>query len=80
MPLPSMNFAGGLSPAGQSLGLGSLPGMAGLGDAMETPEERRKRLQQIEQQRSLLTQNASPAANSLFGSPLSGFNGTGLLR
>ena len=72
-----------ISAAGMALGLGSIPGItgtAGLGDAMETEEERRKRLQQIAQQRSLLTQNASPATASLFGSPLSGFNGTGLIR
>ena len=74
-----MNF----SPAGQALGLNNLPGLtgvAGLGDAMETEEERRKRLQQIAQQRQLLSQQGSPAAASLFGSPLSGFNGTGLIR
>jgi hypothetical protein len=74
----------GLSPAGASLGVGgSIPGItgtAGLGDAMETDEERRKRLQQIEQQRSVLIQNSSPAASSLFGSPFAGLNGTGLLR
>ena len=65
--MPGMNF----SPAGMALGLGSLPGItgtAGLGDAMETDEERKRRLAQIAQQRSLLTQQGSPAANSLFGS------------
>ena len=74
-------FPGGLSPAGHSLDLGGIPGMAGFGfgDATETEEERRKRLQQIAQQRSVLTQNASPAASSLFGG-LGGFNGTGLIR
>ena len=69
-------FPGGLSPAGQTLGLaGMIPGMGGMGDAMESPEERRKRLQQIELQRQSLTQNASPASTSLFGGmggPLSG--------
>ena len=73
-------FPGGLSPVGQSLGLaGMIPGMGGMGDATETEEERRRRLAQIAQQRSLLTQNASPAASSLFGG-LGGFNGTGLIR
>jgi hypothetical protein len=74
MPLP-------FSPAGQSLGLGGIPGMAGFGfgDAAESEEERRKRLAQIAQQRSLLTQNSSPAASSLFGGQ-GGFNGTGLIR
>ena len=73
MPLP-------FSPAGQALGLaGMIPGMGGMGDATESPEERRKRLAQIEQQRSALTQQGSPAASSLFGG-LGGFNGTGLIR
>jgi hypothetical protein len=77
-----MNF----SPAGQSLGLnnlGSIPGLtavAGLGDQLETDEQRRKRLAQLQQSQQSLTQNSSPATASLFGSPLSGFNGTGLLR
>ena len=76
MPL---NFSTGLSPAGMSLGLNNLPGLtgtAGLGDALESDEERKRRLAQIAQQRSLLTQNSSPAASSLFGG-LGGFNGTG---
>ena len=71
------------SPAGMALGLGSIPGLtgtAGLGDAMETDEERRKRLQQLQQSRGQLTQQGSPATQSLFGSPFAGFNGTGLLR
>lgn len=70
----NMNF----SPAGQALGLGGMAGMGGFGfgDAAETPEERRKRLQQIELQRQTLTQSSSPATNSLFGSMTS----TGLLR
>jgi hypothetical protein len=73
MPLP-------FSPAGQALGLaGMIPGMGGMGDATESPEERRKRLAQIEQQRSALTQQGSPAANSLFGGGLSGIAGTGRL-
>ena len=47
---------------------------------METEEERRKRLAQIAQQRQLLTQSSSPAANSLFGgSALAGIGGTGRL-
>ena len=74
MPMP-------FSPAGQALGLaGMIPGMGGFGDAQESEEERRKRLAQVAQQRGLLTQQGSPATASLFGSPLSGFNGTGLLR
>ena len=80
MPINSnMNF----SPAGMALGLGSIPGITGtpgLGDAMESEEERRKRLQQIAQQRQLLSQQGSPAATSLFGSPFGGLGGTGLLR
>lgn len=68
------------SPAGQALGLGGLAGIpglgAGLGDATESEEERRKRLGMVAQQRSLLTPQASPATNSLFGSMTS----TGLLR
>jgi hypothetical protein len=74
MPNPSQ-----FSPAGQSLfgGLGQIPGLgAGLGDATESEEERRKRLGMVAQQRSLLTPQASPATNSLFGSMTS----TGLLR
>jgi hypothetical protein len=72
----------GLSPAGASLGLGSIPG---LGDALagqvgdETDELRKKRLLQ-QQQQQLLGPGGSAASASLFGSPLSGLNGTGLLR
>ena len=72
----------GFSPAGRSLfgggvgGMAGLTGVAGLGDQLETDEERKRRLAQIAQQRSLLTQNASPATASLFGSMTS----TGLLR
>jgi hypothetical protein len=58
------------SPAFLALGLNNIPGVtaaAGLGDAMETEEERRRRLAQIAQQRQLLTQSGSPAASSLFG-------------
>ena len=81
MAVSSM-FPGGLILAGQSLGLGGIPGMAGFGfgDATETEEERRKRLGMVAQQRGLLTQQGSPAASSLVGSPLGGFNGTGLIR
>jgi hypothetical protein len=73
-----MNF----SPAGQSLGLGSIPG---LGDALagqvgdETDELRKKRLLQ-QQQSQLLGPGGSAASASLFGSPLTGIGGTGLLR
>jgi hypothetical protein len=77
-----MNFPGGLSPAGASLGLGSIPGLtavAGLGDQLETDEQRRKRLAQLQQSQQSLTQNSSPAASSLFGGGLSGIGGTGRL-
>jgi hypothetical protein len=63
-----------------ALGLGQIPGItgtAGLGDAMETEEERRKRLGMVAQQRSALTQNASPASASLFGGGISGIGGVG---
>jgi hypothetical protein len=68
------------SAAGRALGLG-MAGMGGFGfgDQQESEEERRKRLQQFAQQRGLLTQNASPAASSLFGGGLSGIGGTGRL-
>ena len=76
MAMQSM-FPGGLSPAGQSLGLaGMIPGMGGMGDALETPEERRKRLAQLQQSQQSLTPQASPATNALFGS----MTPTGLLR
>ena len=61
---PNMGF----SPAGQALFGGGVAGMGGFGDQLESEDERRKRLAQIAQQRGLLTQNASPAASSLFGS------------
>lgn len=76
MPMP-------FSPAGQALGLGGMiPGMGfGFGDQQESDEERKRRLAQIEQQRGLLTQQGSPATQSLFGgSPFGGIGGTGLLR
>ena len=76
MPMQFTNF----SPAGQSLFGGfwaKSPGLgAGLGDATESEEERRKRLGMVAQQRSLLTPQASPATNALFGS----MTPTGLLR
>jgi hypothetical protein len=77
MPINSnMNF----SPAGMALGLGSIPGMAGFGfgDQQETEEERRKRLGMVAQQRGQLTQQGSPATQSLFGG-IGGVNGTGRL-
>ncbi len=69
MPMP-------FSPAGQSLSLGSIPG---LGTALagqtadETEEERRRRLQQMQQQRlmGIGGTGGSAAAQSLF-SPLFG--------
>lgn len=75
-------FPEGLSPAGASLGLGSIPGLtavAGLGDQMESDEQRRKRLAQLAQSQQSLTQQGSPAAASLFGGGLSGIGGTGRL-
>ena len=69
----------GFSPAGVALGLGQIPGItgtAGLGDAMETEEERRKRLGMVAQSRGQLTQQGSPATNALFGG-LGGIGGTG---
>ena len=82
MPLPFTN----MRPAGAQLGLNNLGRTPGLGDALanqvgdETDLLRRKRMQE-EQQRALLGPGGGSAASaSLFGSPLSGFNGTGLLR
>ena len=78
MPMQFTNF----SPAGQALGLGNIPG---LGTALagqvtdDTEELRKKRLLQ-QQQQQLLGPGGSAAAASLFGSPLSGIGGTGLLR
>ena len=61
MPMP-------FSAAGQALGLaGMIPGMGGVGDALETPEERKRKLAQLQQSQQSLTQNASPATASLFG-------------
>ena len=78
-----MAFNSTMSPAGQALGLGSIPGItgtAGLGDALESDEERKRRLAMLAQSRQSLTQQGSPATQSLFDSPFAGFNGTGLLR
>jgi hypothetical protein len=73
MPMP-------FSPAGQALGLaGMIPGMGGMGDALETPEERKRRLAQLAQSQQSLTQQGSPAASSLFGGGISGIGGTGRL-
>ena len=76
MPMP-------FSPAGQALfGQGQIPGLtsvSGLGDSLESPEERKRRLQQLQQSRGQLTQQGSPATQSLFGG-IGGYNGTGLLR
>ena len=71
-----MNFPGGLSPAGASLGLGSLPGLGDqLGSQVAglTEEERRRRQQQLQQQRLLGVggTGGSAASQSLF-SPLFG--------
>jgi hypothetical protein len=59
----------GLSPAGQSLGLGGIAGLGTtLGDqvAGETEEQRKKRMLEL-QQRQLLGPGGSAAASSLFG-------------
>jgi hypothetical protein len=69
MPMPA---PGGLSPASSDLGLGSM-----LSDqvAGETEEQRKKRLQQLQQQRFM-----SPAASSLLGGDgLSGLGAGGSL-
>ena len=75
MPMP-------FSPAGQALGLNSLPGLgtALAGETADDTEELRKKKMLEAQQRALLGVGGSAAASSLFGSPLSGFNGTGLIR
>ena len=75
MPMP-------MSPAGMALGLNSIPGLtgtAGLGDATETDEQRRKRLAQLQQSQQSLTHQGSPATASLFGGGISGIGGTGRL-
>ena len=77
-----MAFNSTMSSAGQALGLGSIPGLtaaAGLGDQLETDEQRRKRLAQLQQSQQSLTQNSSPATASLFGGGLAGIGGTGRL-
>ena len=79
--MPGMNF----SPAGQALGLNSLPGLgtALAGQTADDTEELRKKRMLEAQQRGLLGPGGSAAASSLFGSPfggIGGFNGTGLLR
>ena len=68
-----MNFPGGLSPAGASLGLG-----LDLQDQVmgEFEDERKKRLAQLQQQR-LLGVTGSSAASALFGG-LGGVLGGGL--
>ena len=75
MPMP-------MSPAGQALGLNSLPGLgtALAGQTADDTEELRKNRMLEMQQRQLLGPGGSAAASSLFGSALGGFNGTGLLR
>jgi hypothetical protein len=76
--MPMFSF----SPAGMSLGLNNLPGLGtARGDqSAESAEELRKRKMLEASQRALLGPGGSAAASSLFGSPLSGFNGTGLIR
>lgn len=61
MPLPMPRTPGGLSPATADLGLGTM-----LADqvAGETEEQRRKRMQEAQQQRGF---GGSPAVMSLFG-------------
>jgi hypothetical protein len=70
-----------MSPAGQALGLNSLPGLGTtLGDQVtdDTDELRRKRMLQ-QQQQQLLGPGGSAASASLFGSPFAGIGGTGRL-
>jgi hypothetical protein len=78
MPMQFSNF----SPAGQSLGLNNLPGLgtALSGQVTDDVEELRKKKMLEAQQQQLLGPSGSAAASSLFGSGLSGLNGTGLLR
>ena len=73
MPMP-------MSPAWVALGLG-MSGVGGFGfdDQQESDAERRNRLAQLAQSQQSLTQQGSPATQSLFGG-IGGFNGTGLLR
>jgi hypothetical protein len=79
MAMPGLNFAGGLSPAGQSLGLAGIPG---LGTALqgqtadETEELRRKRMLEM-QQRALLGTGGSAAGTALgLGGSVFGLGGT----
>lgn len=85
-----MNFPGGLSPAGASLGL-NLPGLgSALGEqvAGETDEERKRRLAELQQSRLLGTSGSAGSAagtalglgGSVFGSPFAGIGGTGRIR
>ena len=76
------NLNMGFSPAGQALGLNSLPGLgtALAGETADDTEELRKKRMLEMQQRGLLGTGGSAAASSLFGSPFAGLNGTGLLR
>jgi hypothetical protein len=78
MPMQFTNF----SPAGQSLGLNNLPGLgtALSGQVTDDTEELRKRKMLEAQQSQLLGPSGSAASASLFGSGLSGLNGTGLIR
>ena len=75
MPMP-------FSPAGQALGLNNLPdlGSTPQGQVSDDTEELRRKKMLEAQQRALLGVGGSAAASSLFGSPLSGIGGTGLVR
>ena len=74
MPMP-------FSPAGQALGLNSLPGLgtALAGQTADDTEELRKRKMLEMQQRGLLGTGGSAATASLFGGGISGIGGTGRL-
>ena len=76
----AMNIPG-LSPAGASLGLNSLPGLGSTlqGQVTDDTEELRKKRMLEAQQSGLLGAGGSAAASSLFGSPLAGIGGTGRL-
>ena len=72
-----------MSPAGAQLGLNTLPGLGSMlaDQSAQSAEELRKKRMQEEAQRALLGPSGGSAASaSLFGSPLSGFGGTGQIR
>lgn len=66
MPLPSTGMSTGVSPAVNDLGLG---GMLSDQVAGETEEQRKKRLQEM-QQRAMMGPAGTPATMALFGGGL----------